>query len=62
MLENDILRNYFQKYLGVLQAAGSFLRVWVSKCPPDALLAKTLTLPIYLFFIRGIMHIKFNVV
>ena len=39
MLEIDILTNYSPPFLGVL--SGDFLRGWVSKRHPDALLAKT---------------------
>ena len=47
-LEIDILRNSSQKNLGVLR--GAFLRVWVSKRHPDALLAKTMVHPLGTYY------------
>ena len=41
ILEIDILWNYLWNILGVLTPEGWFLRIWVSKWYPDALLAKT---------------------
>ena len=48
MLEIDILRNFSQKQSGCPE--GCFLRVWVSKRRPHALLAKTMLHSVDLLF------------
>ena len=44
MFDTDILRSLSQNIFGVLK--GDFLWFWVSKRHPDALLAKTMLMPL----------------